>query len=134
MAVVVHLRDVLASEVRREEGVAIESVKDVGILPNSADLECVSAREAICCCGVVIGKDGCGGEGLGVDMQSVGRWECNNFGGLKVWRGAGGLGKVRISFGGVFCGGPQETWRAQAAMPSGPVPAQRGVMGAAARV
>jgi hypothetical protein len=93
----------------------MESVKDEVMLPYSTDLECASEREAICCCGVVMGRDGCGGVGLGVDMQRVGgigRWEgSNNFGGRKDWRESGALnGSVESE----CCGGPNGTSRAQA--------------------
>jgi hypothetical protein len=56
----------------------------------------LSESAAMRCCGVKMGKEGCGQAVAGVDIQSVGGmgrlWGRSNFGGLKTRRGRIGSG------------------------------------------
>jgi hypothetical protein len=99
-----------------EEGVAMDSVPDVVMLPKSSDVERVKDRDVMCCWGV--GTDGCGLAGCGVDMQSVGgtgrRYGSKSFGGRNALRG-GECGSAISRENG--SGGPGGISFAHAAMP-----------------
>lgn len=101
----------------------------VVMLPLPSDDDRGKNADVICCCGVVIGAEGRLRAGCGEVMDSVGgtgrRYGSRSLGGLNSLGDEGQRGGVILWA--ERSGGPDGISFAHAAMPSGPLPAQREV-------